>query len=72
MELHKQGHFPVDKLCKVYSVRDFETALSDLQQGKVSSRLVVTSQSSCGVLTNLGIVGCEASHSLGLENGRHV
>lgn len=35
MELHRQGHFPVDKLCKIYSVKDFETALNDLRQGKV-------------------------------------
>lgn len=36
MELHRQGHFPVDKLCKIYSVKDFDTAMSDLRQGKVS------------------------------------
>lgn len=36
MELHRQGNFPVEKLCKVYSVKDFETALSDLREGKVS------------------------------------
>ncbi|EXU98233.1 Zn-dependent alcohol dehydrogenase family protein [Metarhizium robertsii] len=35
MELHQQGHFPVEKLCKVYSVKDFETAMSDLREGKV-------------------------------------
>ncbi|KAH6990023.1 chaperonin 10-like protein [Ilyonectria destructans] len=40
MELHRQGHFPVDKLCKVYSVKDFDTALSDLRQGKVVKPII--------------------------------
>ncbi|KAM4055746.1 zinc-binding dehydrogenase [Hirsutella rhossiliensis] len=40
MELHQQGHFPVDKLCKVYSVRDFETALDDLRHAKVVKPII--------------------------------
>ncbi|QLI68916.1 Aryl-alcohol dehydrogenase [Metarhizium brunneum] len=35
MELHQQGHFPIEKLCKVYSVKDFDTAIRDLREGKV-------------------------------------
>ncbi|KAK7423658.1 hypothetical protein QQX98_000848 [Neonectria punicea] len=40
MELHRQGHFPVDKLCKVYSVKDFDRALDDLRQGKVVKPII--------------------------------
>ncbi|KAF7556517.1 hypothetical protein G7Z17_g1375 [Cylindrodendrum hubeiense] len=40
MELHRQGHFPVDKLCKVYSVKDFETAMSDMRNGKVVKPII--------------------------------
>ncbi|CAJ0544181.1 Ff.00g034880.m01.CDS01 [Fusarium sp. VM40] len=40
MELHRQGNFPVEKLCKVYSVKDFDTALSDLREGKVVKPII--------------------------------
>ncbi|CAH0055084.1 unnamed protein product [Clonostachys solani] len=40
MELHRQGHFPVDRLCKVYPVKDFETALSDMRSGKVVKPII--------------------------------
>ncbi|CAK7199366.1 hypothetical protein SEUCBS139899_002044 [Sporothrix eucalyptigena] len=35
IKLHRDGRFPVDKLIKVYSVRDFKLALADLRSGKV-------------------------------------
>lgn len=35
IDLHQKGRFPIDKLCKVYSVKDLEQALSDMHDGKV-------------------------------------
>ncbi|KAI5460559.1 chaperonin 10-like protein [Mariannaea sp. PMI_226] len=40
IELHRQGHFPVERLCKVYSVKDFDTALNDLREGKVVKPII--------------------------------
>jgi len=37
MELHRQGHFPIEKLCKVYPIKDFEQAIHDLHAGSVGS-----------------------------------
>lgn len=37
MELHKTGNFPIDRLCKIYNVKDFHQALEDIEQGKVST-----------------------------------
>ncbi|KAJ9641269.1 hypothetical protein H2204_002947 [Knufia peltigerae] len=34
MELHKTGNFPIDRLCKIYNVKDFHQALEDIEQGK--------------------------------------
>lgn len=36
VELHQQGHFPVEKLCKVYPVSKIEDALHDLHEGSVT------------------------------------
>lgn len=35
VELHQQGHFPVDKLCKVFPVSKMEEALHEMHEGKV-------------------------------------
>ncbi|KAJ4328804.1 hypothetical protein N0V84_000814 [Fusarium piperis] len=40
MALHRQGHFPVEKLCTVYSVKDFEKALADMRGGKVVKPII--------------------------------
>jgi Zn-dependent alcohol dehydrogenase len=34
--MHQGGKFPVDKLCKIYPVADFEKAIHDMHDGKVS------------------------------------
>lgn len=54
----------MDKLCKVYSVRDFETALDDLRQGNVSRSLPL--QIFVRFLLTIDLVGGEAHHPLGL------
>jgi Zn-dependent alcohol dehydrogenase len=36
----KEGHFPVEKLCKVYDYKDMETALHDLHEGKVTKPVI--------------------------------
>lgn len=36
MELHRKGHFPIERLCKVYPIEKLESALSDLKSGSVS------------------------------------
>lgn len=36
MELHRQGQFPIERLCKTYSVNDLDKALEDLHKGSVS------------------------------------
>lgn len=35
IDLHLKGRFPVDKICRVYSAKDFDKALHDLHEGKV-------------------------------------
>lgn len=35
IDLHLKGRFPIDKLCRVYSAKDLDTALQDLHEGKV-------------------------------------
>ncbi|KAL2444000.1 Aryl-alcohol dehydrogenase [Exophiala dermatitidis] len=35
MEMHRSGRFPIQKLCKIYPVEDFEIALEDIRKGKV-------------------------------------
>lgn len=39
-KLQKEGKFPVEKLCKVYDYKDFELALSDLKEGKVTKPVI--------------------------------
>lgn len=38
VDLHQKGKFPVEKMCKVYSAKDLEQALSDMRSGTVCSR----------------------------------
>ena len=38
MELHRSGHFPIERLCKVYPIQKLETALADLKSGNVRCR----------------------------------
>ncbi|KAG6363617.1 hypothetical protein INS49_008718 [Diaporthe citri] len=40
IELHRKGRFPVDKLCKVYSIKDFDQALKDMHDGKVVKPII--------------------------------
>lgn len=35
MELHRSGHFPIERLCKVYPIENLEMALTDLKSGRV-------------------------------------
>ncbi|KAF3761590.1 hypothetical protein M406DRAFT_94894 [Cryphonectria parasitica EP155] len=35
IKLHQNGRFPIDKICKVYSIKDFKEALQDMHEGKV-------------------------------------
>lgn len=35
IDLHLKGRFPVDKICRVYSAKDFDKAVHDLHEGKV-------------------------------------
>ena len=37
IELHRQGNFPIDRLCKTYPLSDLDQALDDLKKGKVST-----------------------------------
>lgn len=39
IQLHRDGRFPIDKICKVYPVKDFEQALHDMHEGKVRKAL---------------------------------
>jgi len=36
IDLHRRGKFPVDKLVSIYSVKDLDRALEDMESGKVS------------------------------------
>jgi hypothetical protein len=36
IDLHKHGEFPIDKLVSVYSIKDLDQALKDMESGKVS------------------------------------
>lgn len=36
IDLHKRGEFPIDKLVSVYSIKDLDQALKDMESGKVS------------------------------------
>lgn len=45
IEMHKSGNFPLERLCTFYDISDFETAISDVQAGKVRDTL--TSGTSC-------------------------
>lgn len=40
IELHRKGRFPIDKLCKVYSIKDFDQALEDMHSGKVVKPII--------------------------------
>ncbi|KAJ0119742.1 alcohol [Diaporthe amygdali] len=40
IELHRKGRFPVDKLCKVYSIKDFDQAVKDMHDGKVIKPII--------------------------------
>ncbi|KAF2214516.1 hypothetical protein CERZMDRAFT_95780 [Cercospora zeae-maydis SCOH1-5] len=39
-KMQKDGHFPVEKLCKVYDYKDFDQALHDLHDGKVTKPVI--------------------------------
>ncbi|EME86925.1 uncharacterized protein MYCFIDRAFT_30433 [Pseudocercospora fijiensis CIRAD86] len=39
-KMQADGHFPVEKLCKVYDYKDFEKALHDLHDGKVTKPVI--------------------------------
>lgn len=39
-KMQKDGHFPVEKLCKVYDYRDMEKALHDLHEGRVTKPVI--------------------------------
>jgi D-arabinose 1-dehydrogenase-like Zn-dependent alcohol dehydrogenase len=36
IDLHKRGKFPVDRLVSIYSIKDLDQALEDMESGKVS------------------------------------
>ena len=36
IDLHKRGKFPIDRLVTIYSVKDLDRALEDMESGKVS------------------------------------
>ena len=40
IEMQRNGHFPVEKLVKVYDYRDLKQALDDLKQGKVTKPVI--------------------------------
>lgn len=40
IELHRKGRFPIDKICKVYSIKDFDQALKDMHDGKVVKPII--------------------------------
>ncbi|KAH8592584.1 hypothetical protein B0O99DRAFT_653761 [Bisporella sp. PMI_857] len=40
MELYKQGQFPIDKVCRVYSLKDIGKAISDLYAGTVIKPII--------------------------------
>lgn len=33
--MQQEGNFPIDKMCKVYDIGDFDIAIADLKVGKV-------------------------------------
>ncbi|KXS97267.1 hypothetical protein AC578_15 [Pseudocercospora eumusae] len=39
-KMRADGHFPVEKLCKVYDYKDFDKALHDLHDGKVTKPVI--------------------------------
>jgi hypothetical protein len=36
IDLHKRGRFPIDRLVSIYSIKDLDRALEDMESGKVS------------------------------------
>jgi Zn-dependent alcohol dehydrogenase len=41
MDLHRQGKFPVDKLCKVYKAKDINQAIEDAESGATIKPVLV-------------------------------
>lgn len=35
IQMHRAGHFPIEKLCTFYNVKDFEQAIADMRAAKV-------------------------------------
>lgn len=40
IEMHRSGYFPIEQLCKVYSVGDFDKAITDLEEGRVIKPII--------------------------------
>ncbi|AEO68462.1 uncharacterized protein THITE_2118006 [Thermothielavioides terrestris NRRL 8126] len=40
IDLHKQGKFPIEKICKVYPVADLKTAIADMKTGAVIKPII--------------------------------
>lgn len=38
MELCRSGDLPIDRLCQIYPIAQFDQALLDLKEGKVSKK----------------------------------
>jgi len=41
LELHSQGKFPVDRLCKVYKAKDINEAIEDAEKGTTIKPVLV-------------------------------
>jgi aryl-alcohol dehydrogenase len=41
LELHSQGKFPVDRLCKVYKAKDINEAIEDAEKGDTIKPVLV-------------------------------
>ncbi|CAN8098332.1 unnamed protein product [Discula destructiva] len=40
IDLHHKGRFPIDKICRVYSIKDFQQALQDMHDGNVIKPII--------------------------------
>lgn len=41
IDLHRQGKFPVERICKVYPVAELEKAIADMEAGTVRGTCLV-------------------------------
>ena len=66
MEMHQAGHFPIERLCKVYPVENLKEAIRDLLNGQVRNSFTGCDETQW--LTMIFSAGDQASHLMGVND----